>query len=210
MRALAAVLAVVVLGGCALTNPRPVYRAGLVNAGQRVLVVGVEPLVANRYSADVLARQLAFALTLRGRNAVPLSEFLDTEDAARRPVPDELRLKLLAGVVGPETAAWLQAVQVKAVIFLETEIYDQVWGMQGKRTRIAMKARGYDLLVGEDLWQAFVTPEVDDEPGRGFQIATDAAVAGLARAISGEGEPFTGVPKIPDQEIKIPAVQVRW
>lgn len=209
MRAAAALLAVLVLGGCALTNPRPVYRAGLVNAGQQILVIGVEPL-ANRYSADVLARQLAFALTLRGRNAVPLSAFIDAEDAAGRPLPEELRLKLQAGVVSPDTAAWLQAAQVKAVIFLETEIYDQIWGPQGKRTRVAMMARGHDLLVGEDLWRAFVTPEVDDEPGRGFQIATDAAVAGLARAISGEGEPFMRVPKIPDQEIKIPAVQVRW
>lgn len=210
MRAAGLALAVLFLGGCALTTPRPVYRAGVVNGGQRILVVGVEPLVANRYSADVLARELAFALTQRGRNAVSLSAFAESEEAAGRALPEDVRHKLEAGVVGPDTASWLQMVQVKAVIFLETQIYEQVWGAQGKRTRVAMMARGHDLLVGEDLWRAFVTPEVDDEPGRGFQIATDAAVAGLARAISGEGEPFHGVPKIPDQEIKIPAVQIRW
>lgn len=210
MKATAAAFAVLLLGGCALATPRPVYRAGVVNGGQRILVVGVEPLVANRYSADVLAGQLAFALTQRGRNAVSLSTFAESEDAAGRPLPEDVRLKLQAGVVGPDTASWLQMVQVKGVIFLETQIYDQVWSSQGKRTRVAMMARGHDLFVGEDLWRAFVTPEVDDEAGRGFQIASEAAVAGLARAISGESEPFTGLPKIPDQEIKIPAVQIRW
>jgi hypothetical protein len=186
---LTALLALAV-AGCAVTDPRPVYRTTTsASEGARTLVVGVERDTENGYVVRALAHELAFALGQRGRAAVGLGAF--QHDAALRGavMPPVLVGRLTGGVADPEVLAWLRVESVSAVIFLEVGIYEQTWGLKGKRTRVGLTARGLKLDGVEETWRAFTTPEVEDEPGQGFQIATDAALAALARVIMGEPEP---------------------
>ncbi|OLB94031.1 MAG: hypothetical protein AUH30_18660 [Candidatus Rokubacteria bacterium 13_1_40CM_68_15] len=60
-------------------------------------------------------------------------------------------------------------------------------GERGKRTRVGLTARGRTLDQGEETWRASTTPEVEDEPGQGFQIATEAALGPLVRRRAGAG-----------------------
>lgn len=183
--------------GCSTTNPRPVYHpAASREIGDKLLVVPVEREVANRFAVEGYSRDLAFAFAQRGRTAFDLGSFLDREAAAGRPLPAHHEAMLRRGVVDPEAAAWLHADGVKTLIFFEVQIYEQVWSDLGKRTRVGFSARGRDLSNGEGMWRAFSTPDVVDEPGRGFQLATESAIAALARIISGESEPVEP-PRIP-------------
>jgi len=60
-------------------------------------------------------------------------------------------------------------------------------GERGKRTRVGLTARGRTLDQGEETWRAYTTPEVEDEPGQSFQIATEAALGPLVRRRAGAG-----------------------
>jgi hypothetical protein len=176
--------------GCTTTEPRPVYRATTVTgAGPHTLVVGVDGEGANRHVVDGLARQLAFALSQRGRIATDLTPFCDAIAALGRPLPDVLRDRLLTGVLDPSLVTAMRGEGVHTVIFVEVEIYDQVWGTGGKRTRVGLTARAHDFVHGESTWRVYAAPDADDEPGRGFQLATNAALGALVRAISREPEP---------------------
>jgi len=205
MTAVLLALALVLGTGCTLTDPRPVYHpATSTEDGRKMLVVGVEREFVNRTTVDELARDLSFALAQRGRSANDLRTFLDVTDAAGRPMPLPLRVRLQQGVADPDVVAWLTAESVRTLIFLEVQIFDQVWSQAGKRTRVGLAVRGRDLSNGEAMWRAFSTPEVEDEPGRGFQLATEAAVGALARVINGDPEPVS-VPRM-----LLPALKLRW
>jgi hypothetical protein len=208
MRRLVALLAAALLaGGCLSTiDTRPVYQpAATMTDGDRVLVVGVERDPANRYLTDTLARELAFALSQRGRAAVELSAFAAALATAGRPLPEEVLHRLAAGSLDRDLGDRLRTEHgVRLMIVLQVELYEQVWGSSGKRTRVGLSARGRDLTDGEGTWRAFATPDVEDEPGRGFQLATEAALGALVRVISGEREP-TPVPRL-----LLPALKVKW
>lgn len=190
-RALAVILSLA-LAGCTFTDPRPVYHTATVATdGRPTLVVGVPRDDANLYTATVLARELAFALAQRGRAAIDLPTFIEQRALANATLPAPMAARLARGVADAPTVAWLTAEGVTLLVFLEVPIYEQVWGNTGKRTRVGLAARGRNLADGEGTWRAFSTPEVEDEPGRGFEIATAAALGALARMISGEAEPPT-------------------
>ena len=195
--------------GCTMAAPhRPIYHPEPVSTnGERTLVVPLERDPANIPTADRLARDMAFSLAQRGRNAMDLPAFAATLDATGRPLPEAMVLRLRAGVADPEVVAWLRAEQVRHLIFLEVRVFEQVWTSNGKRTRVGLSARGRDLGNGEQMWHAFTTPEVEDEPGRGFQLASETALGALVRVIEGEKEPLR-IPKItlPD----LPTVRVPW
>jgi hypothetical protein len=195
------------LAGCAVTDPRPVYRTTTsATEGARTLVVGVERDADNGYVVRALAHELAFALGQRGRAAVGLGAF--QHDAALRGavMPPVLLARLTGGVADPEVLAWLRVESISAVIFLEVGVYEQAWGAKGKRTRVGLTARGLKLDGAEETWRAFTTPEVEDEPGQGFQIATDAALSALARVIMGEPEPVA----LPSPGSLLPSMRLRW
>ena len=162
--------------------PRP-------TSGPQTLVVGVDQHSANRYPASVLARELAFALSQRGRTTTDLHAFAVTTAGLGRPLPDVYRDRLLTGVVDAELAAYLQSEGVQSLIVVETPIVDQLWTEGGKRTRVAMSARGHDLAGREPSWHASTAPEVGNEPGRGFPIAMELGLGALVRAINREPEP---------------------
>ena len=193
------------LAGCAVTDPRPVYHPSTsTEDGQRMLVVGVDRDLFNRPTVSNLARELAFALAQRGRSAVEGGNFLDAVEAAGRPMPQALRARLVQGVADPEIVEWLKTEKVRTLIFLEVQIFEQVWSTGGKRTRVGLAARGRDLWNGEETWRAFTTPEVEDEPGRGFQLATESALGALARVINGDPEPMA-VPRM-----ALPMFKLKW
>jgi hypothetical protein len=75
---------------------------------------------------------------------------------------------------------------VRQVIFLDLQIYEHVWSVNGKRSRVGIAAHARDLAVGGTVWRASTTPDVEGDPGRGFQAATEAAIDTLARVITGE------------------------
>ena len=205
MKAVLVALALLLGAGCTVTDPRPVYHpATTTEDGRRMLVVGVDREFVNRATVDGLARELAFALAQRGRSAVDIRSFLDATDGAGRPMPPLLRTRLTQGIADPDLVAWLTAESVRTLIFLEVQIFDQVWGQGGKRTRVGLAARGRDLSNGEAVWRAFTTPEVEDEPGRGFQLATEAALSALARVINGDPEPVS-VPRL-----ILPFSKMKW
>lgn len=176
--------------GCGVTDPRPVYHTSTVaTEGAPVLVVGVEREPDNAPTVRALARELAFALGQRGRAALDLTTFVEQARHRGAPLPSTLVGRLAAGVVDPDTLVWLQAEGVGSLILLDAALYEQVWGPRGKRTRVGLTARGRQLDGTEGTWRAYTTPEVEDEPGQGFQIATEAALAALVRVIVGEAEP---------------------
>lgn len=191
------VLAGLVLGtlaavgaGCALTDPQPVYHpAATRQTGERLLVVGLEREAANRPTVEALARELAFGLARRGRAAQDFATFAAGLELAGRPLPAALQERLQGGLVDGDVSGWLQAEGIRTLILLEVPLYEQVWGVSSKRTRVGLSARGRDLANGEAAWHAYTTPEVEDEPGLGFQHATAAALGALARAIVGEPQP---------------------
>ena len=85
MRWCLAALAIAVLAGCTVTDPRPVYHpATATEDGRRMLVVGVERDLQNQPTVGGLARELAFAPSQRGRSAVEVGSFLDATEAASR------------------------------------------------------------------------------------------------------------------------------
>jgi len=205
MRSAILALMLVLAAGCTITDPRPVYHSGTsTQDGRTMLVVGVDREAVNRATVDGLARELAFALAQRGRSAVDVRTFLDATDAAGRPMPVPLRVRLQQGVADADVVGWLTAESVRTLVVLEVQIFDQVWAQGGKRTRVGLAARGRDLASGDSTWRAFTTPEVEDEPGRGFQLATEAAVSALARVINGEPEPST-VPRM-----ILPVLKYKW
>jgi hypothetical protein len=203
---LAALLAVVA-AGCAVTDPRPVYHtATSTTDGARTLVVGVERDADNVYVVRALAHELAFALGQRGRHALGLGAF-QHEGALRGAVmPPAILARLSGGVADADALNWLKAERVSSLIFLEVAVYEQVWGVKGKRTRVGLTARGQKLDGPEETWRAYTTPEVEDEPGQGFQVATDAALAALARVIMGEPEPVA----LPSPSTLLPNLRLRW
>ena len=180
----------VALAGCAITDPRPVYQTTTsASAGSTMLVIGLERDADNAYTARTLARELAFGLAQRGRSAVDLRTFLDQAGLRGVAVPPIVVARLTGGVVDADIEGWLRTERIATIVFLEAAIYEQVWGERGKRTRVGLTARGRTLDQGEETWRAYTTPEVEDEPGQGFQVATEAALGALVRVIAGEPEP---------------------
>ncbi len=207
MRRLVLLAALLAAAGCAVTDPRPVYHT-ITSAtdGMPTLVVGIEQDADNAYTVRTLAHELAFALAQRGRAALDLVAFAREAAFRGTPVPDAVLARLTAGVADEETLAWLRAGRVGALVFLEVGIYEQVWGATGKRTRVGLTARGRQLDGAEATWRAYTTPEVEDEPGQGFQVATEAALAALVRVITGEPEPLA----LPDPRQVAPHLRWRW
>lgn len=194
--------------GCAVTDPRPVYRTTTAaSEGATTLVVGVERDPDNAYTVRTLAREMAFALAQRGRSAVDFATFVDEARHRGLILPPAVVGKLVAGVADEEALGWLRGERLGALILLEVGVYDQVWSVHGKRTRVGLTARGRQLNGAEETWRAFTTPEVEDEPGQGFQIATEAALSALVRVIMGEPElPAT----LSEASRGLPSLRLRW
>ncbi|MBI4593825.1 MAG: hypothetical protein HY728_06370 [Candidatus Rokubacteria bacterium] len=203
-----ALVALLLATGCAVTDPRPVQHTTTAAAdGAPALVVAVERDADNSYIVRALARELAFGLAQRGRAAADLPTFLEAARYRGAAVPPSLVQHLTAGVADDEALAWLRAERVSALIFLDVAVYEQVWSAKGKRTRVGLTARGRQLGGAEGTWRAFTTPEVEDEPGQGFQIATEAALGALVRVIMGEPElpaALSGAGR------GLPSLQLRW
>ncbi len=204
--ALAALL--VAVAGCAVTDPRPVYHTTTAaSEGAATLVVGVERDADNGYVVRALARDMAFALAQRGRAAIDLVTFVDEARHRGIGLPPLTVAKLTAGVADEDVLGWLRGERLSAVILLEVGVFEQVWGVKGKRTRVGLTARGRVLGGGEETWRAFTTPEVEDEPGQGFQIASEAALGALVRVIMGEPElPAT----LSEATRGLPSLRLRW
>jgi hypothetical protein len=209
MRIVALVGSSLLLGACALTSdPHPTYHPPSVTLdGERALVVGVERDPANAKTVEDLAGELAFGLAQRGRRATHLPAFLDDGQVTGRALPDPLLSKLRGGQLDADTVAWLRSEGFRHLIFLEVKLYDQAWVVDGKRTRVGLVARGRDLAGSDQAWYAHATPEVVDEPGRGFQLGSEAAVEALVRLLAGQGQP-TRVPRIAVPYI--PPLKVPW
>jgi hypothetical protein len=185
-------IAALLAAGCSTIDTRSAYHSATsAAAAERVLVVGVERGADNRPTVEGLARQLAFAIAQRGRVALDLTALADSLDAHDRPLPAALRERLERGALDTEALVRLREEGVRLAIFLEVQIYEQVWAPDGKRTRVALSARGRDLADGAPVWRAYAAPEVHDEPGRGFQLGNEAAVTALAHMINGDPEPST-------------------
>jgi hypothetical protein len=203
-RGLLLLLMVALAAGCAVTEARPVYRA-IRGAGDipRVLVVGVDRSGANRAPVDALGREVAFALSQRGRPALDFPAFEAAVRAVGRPLPDAVVDRLLAGTDDATVDTYLQSEGLQTLVLVEIPIAEQVWSANGKRTRVSLTARGRDVATGEVIWRAYASPEVDHAPGVGFRLATDLAVGALIRAISGEPEP----PAVPSLAPALNALQ---
>jgi hypothetical protein len=202
---LALALAALLAAGCSAANPRPVYQTTTTaSEGTSTLVVAVERDADNAYVVRALAHELAFGLAQRGRGAVDLPTFVQEARLRGIDVPVAVATRLGGGVADPDTLAWLAAERVTLLVFLEVPVYEQVWAGNGKRTRVGLTARGQRIDGREETWRAFTTPEVEDEPGQGFQIATESALGALVRVISGEPEPAALPSSI------LPKLNVRW
>jgi len=197
----------VVASGCAVTDPHPVYQTTTsASSGSTMLVVGIERDADNGYTARTLARELAFGLAQRGRSATDLWTFVQQARLRGTPVPPVVIACLTGGVAEADIEAWLRAERIATIVFLDVAIYEQVWGERGKRTRVGLTARGRTLDQGEETWRAYTTPEVEDEPGQGFQIATESALGALVRVILGEPEPAA----LPRPSSVLPNLRLRW
>ncbi|PYN97165.1 MAG: hypothetical protein DMD91_18735 [Candidatus Rokuibacteriota bacterium] len=198
---------IVLFGGCAIADPRPVYQTSTsASAGTMMLVVGVERDLDNAYTVRTLARELAFSLAHRGRSAIDLGTFLQQASLRGIVVPPIVVARLTGGGADGDIEAWLRAERITTIVFLDVAISEQVWGERGKRTRVGLTARGRTLDQGDETWRAYTTPDVEDEPGQGFQIATETALGALARVIVGEPEPAA----LPRPSTLLPNLRLRW
>jgi len=193
--------------GCAVADPRPVVSPAPPD-DQRTVVVPVERDPANWYQAQALAREFAFGLAQRRLPAMDLTQYVDWSEAVGRPLPAPLLARLAAGIADGEVSAWLRAERVRRVVFLEIQLFDQVWAPASKRTRLLVSARGRDLADPQRSWDAQVSPEVEEEAGRGSQLATATAVHGLLRALHGEAQPLP-IPRLDVPTLVIPGVPIK-
>jgi hypothetical protein len=187
-RAVALLLLVLALGGCATGPLRP--RPGSAPSGTpgRLLVIAREAAPENR---GIPTRATAlFAEGLR-----PVGEVWSTDDLLRE-----------AAVLG--TAAWavrlverlsvggwptvddrieLLRFGLTGLVTIEVTEYDQVWGKYAKFTRVGVEAQAFDVAGGALMWRIHRGTEVEDVRGRAFERALEGAVGDLVAAIQPGG-----------------------
>lgn len=168
-----------------MTTPPPNAPPG------RSLVVGLGLDTANRSTVEALARRLARALDDLWGSVFEARAFAEQIAPSGPSIPLDYLERVGAGApLKPEVVEWLkQTHAIQSLIFLDVRLFDQEWGVQTKRTRIKLVAWALDLNQLAVTWRAMSAPEVEGESGRSFQLASEAAVQGLVRALKGEAPP---------------------
>lgn len=156
----------------------------------RTLVVGIGLDPQNRPTVQALARGVAREFDDRWGSVFEATAFASQAARSGVPLPVE-RLEQVAA--GAPLDSWvidgLKTHGVQTLIFLDVRLFDQEWGQETKRTRIKLVAWALDLNRLQVTWRATSAPEVEGESGRSFQLASEAAIQGLVRAVLGEPPP---------------------
>ncbi|MFQ5828956.1 MAG: hypothetical protein ACE5JD_07355 [Candidatus Methylomirabilia bacterium] len=157
----------------------------------RSLVVGIGLDRANRPTVRALARGLARELDDLWGSVFEAGAFAEQTAQAGSPIPLDYLERVGAGAaLKPEVVEWLKRTHaIQSLIFLDVRLFDQEWGPYTRRTRIKLVAWALDLNQLAVTWRAISAPEVEGESGRSFQLASEAAVKGLVRALKGEAPP---------------------
>jgi hypothetical protein len=61
--------------------------------------------------------------------------------------------------------------------------YEQVWGKDGKVTRVGLEAEAFHLPSRQALWRVRGSVEVEEQRGRSLQYALEEAVVAVADGI---------------------------
>lgn len=157
----------------------------------RTLVVGIGLDRENRSTVQALVRGVTRELDDRWGSVFEARAFLGQPPRSGSPIPVERLEGVAAGaVLDRELAEALNRdYGIQTLVFLDVRVFEQDWGPETKRTRIKLAAWAVDLGQLRPIWRATSTPEVEGESGRSFQLASEAAIQGLVRAILGESRP---------------------
>lgn len=157
----------------------------------RTLVVGIGLDRENRPTVQALVRAVTRELDDRWGSVFEARAFLGQPTRSGSPIPVERLEGVAAGaVLDRELAEALnREYGIQTLVFLDVRVFEQEWGPETKRTRIKLVAWAVDLGQLRPIWRATSAPEVEGESGRSFQMASEAAIQGLVRAILGESRP---------------------
>lgn len=157
----------------------------------RTLVVGIGLDRENRSTVQALVRGVTRELDDRWGSVFEARALLGQPPRSGSPIPVERLEGVAAGaVLDRELAEALSRdYGIQTLVFLDVRVFEQEWGSETKRTRIKLVAWAVDLGQFRPIWRATSAPEVEGESGRSFQMASEAAIQGLMRAILGESRP---------------------
>lgn len=157
----------------------------------RTLVVGIGLDRENRSTVQALVRGVTRELDDRWGSVFEARALLGQPPRSGSPIPVERLEGVAAGaVLDRELAEALSRdYGIQTLVFLDVRVFEQEWGSETKRTRIKLVAWAVDLGQLRPIWRATSAPEVEGESGRSFQMASEAAIQGLVRAILGESRP---------------------
>lgn len=157
----------------------------------RTLVVGIGLDRENRSTVQALVRGVTRELDDRWGSVFEARALLGQPPRSGSPIPVERLEGVAAGaVLDRELAEALnREYGIQTLVFLDVRAFEQEWGPETKRTRIKLVAWAVDLGQLRPIWRATSAPEVEGESGRSFQLASEAAIQGLMRAILGESRP---------------------
>lgn len=157
----------------------------------RTLVVGIGLDRENRSTVQALVRGVTRELDDRWGSVFEARALLGQPPRSGSPIPVERLEGVAAGaVLDRELAEALSRdYGIQTLVFLDVRVFEQEWGSETKRTRIKLVAWAVDLGQLRPIWRATSAPEVEGESGRSFQLASEAAIQGLVRAILGESRP---------------------
>ncbi len=171
----------IVAAGCATAQSRP---STPTIAKALVVPRVVDP--QNRAIAERAADLFATAM----RSAQPVVSAAELAQSAAVEGTASWTLPLLARIAegghpnAEEAAELVRTFMVTELFVLDVTTYDQVWGKYAKFTRVGIAVRAVDLPTGRTRY-AHRDTEVEDDRGRAFENATEAAVWDIARAFGG-------------------------
>jgi hypothetical protein len=185
------------LSGCALPalpslaslNPARagVPRPGSTRAGSpgRILVLAVPPPVENRGITDRAAELMAQGLRTGGDVWTADDLLREATLVGAHGWASGAVSRLASGVLPTaEDRIDLLRFSLTGLVVIDVTAYEQVWGKYAKFTRVAVEARGFDVVAGMGLWRLHRAVELEDMRGRAFDHAIESAVGSLVATIA--------------------------
>lgn len=151
----------------------------------RVLVIARVPVEANRAVAEAV--EDLFVRSLRGggdvrapRDVLGEATVAGLGVAAPRVLE---RVRRGGSPLAVDEAGVFERLAIWTVLVVDMGTYEQVWGKDGKVTRVGLEAEAFHLPSRQALWRVRGSVEVEEQRGRSLQYALEEAVVAVADGI---------------------------